>query len=187
MTSEVDGISPSAPTLQQGRRKRLSGATRQSSAPTPHHAFLAARVLNVPSRAPSASGMIGLLRPPSSYLAREHHQSSLALFTCQFRMRAFFRAAGLVPGGSVPFCTLPPGGSVSSHCADHRGVYGNLCAVEQRQTVGDHFQTAVICSRPWMEIQVLDTNVDRHPGTCLSADSCSKTSSGNPRRPRTPA
>ena len=47
--------------------------------------------------------------------------------------------AGL-EGGSVPFCTLPPGGSVRSHSPDHRGVHGKLCLVAERQTVGDQLR-----------------------------------------------
>ena len=85
--------------LQQGRRKRLSGATRQSSAPTPQP--------RPPRRKAHLSGSA-----PSSFLAREHQQSSPTTFTCQFRIRA---SAGLVQGGSIPFRTLPPGGSVNSH------------------------------------------------------------------------
>ena len=117
--------------LQQGRRKRLSGAT-QSNAPTPQprpprrdaHLLW---VLNVPSRALSVTGMIGLLRPPSSCLAREHHQSSPSLFTCESGYmrssvrRAWSRAAPSRSAHCLRF-------SVSSHCAEYRGVHGKLCA-----------------------------------------------------------
>ena len=185
MTSEVDGISPRLPSLlcaptgtTQTPERRNTPEQCTNAATTPSSPRRASLWVLVPSWAPSVSGMIG---PPQTTFLQSRP------LTCQFRIRAFFRAAGLVQGGSVPFCTLPPGGSVSSHCADHRGVYGKLCAVEQRQTVGDHFQTAVICSRPWMEVQILDTDVDRHPGTCLSADSCGATFQREPTATKNPA
>ena len=99
--------------LQQGRRKRLTERRHT----------------------PEQCTNVSTPRPSSSSLAREHHELSPALFTCQFGIRAFFRVAGLVQGGSVRFYALPPGGSVSSHCADHRSAHGKLCAVEERQTV----------------------------------------------------
>ena len=74
------------------------------------------------------------LGPSSSCLARNHQDSGRYVFTRQLWVGALFGATGLVLSGSIPFCTLPPGSSVSDG-ADHRGVDGQLCAVKERQTI----------------------------------------------------
>ena len=58
-------------------------------------------------------------------------------------------------------------GATGSHCADHRGVHGQLCS--------DHFQTTVVSSSHWQKVQVLDTDVYRHPCSCFPADPCRTT------------
>ena len=182
----VDGSAPSDPRPPRRSNKENANAWAAQHAKAVHHRLnhallAAARISRGSDRALAWANCLRNEWDSSDH--HKHHQSGPSVFTRQFREGALFGATGLVQRGSIPFCTLPPGSPVCWHCADHRGVHGQLCAVKEGQTISDHFQTTVVSSWHWQKVQVLDTDVHRHPCSCFPADSCRN----SPRRPKTPA
>ena len=162
---------PTGTTQMPERRNTPEQCTNVATTPSsPQGASL--WVLNVPSRAPSVSGMIG---PPQTTFLLSRTRTPVEPGLVHIPDTCVLSCSGLGPGRLRPVLHTASWGSVSSHCADHRGVYGKLCAVEQRQTVGDQPLGPGWRSRSWT-----------HPGTCLSADSCSATFQREPTATKNP-
>ena len=86
--------------------------------------------------------VVGLLRPSASSLASKDNQARATKLTRQLGVSALLGAACLVQSSPVSGGTLSPWGSIGR--TDQSRVDRQLCTVEERQTICDHFEATVI-------------------------------------------
>ena len=177
----VGGTSPSAP-----KRPRRSNSDIANACAAQHDNAVHQRV-NQERRA-TASGMgevsqevVGLLRSSASSLACKDNQARATKLARQLGVSALLGAACLVQSSPVSGGTLSPWGSIGSDKTDQSRVDRQLCTVEERQTICDHFEATVIQLASWQDVKVLDTLA---PASLQMR--AAQLSKRNPRRPSTP-
>ena len=176
----IDGrhlvASPRRPSnTQQRRSDRLCGGTSQKTTPTSVPCCSCAPVespghTNSLRTCQAPQEILRFLGPSASDLASDHHKPRATIPTAQLWVCSFLVLACLRQ------CLPISGVRLSSVCAisvqrrDHGGVYGQLAATKQRQTLRDDFQAACIASVGRCDVKVSEHDVRGHPGPSLSTN-----------------
>ena len=130
--------------------------------------------------------ILGFLGPSASDLAGNHHQPRATIPTAQHWVCSFLVLACLRQCLPISGVRLSSVCTISVQRRDHGGVYGQLAATKQRQTLRDDFQAACVASVGRCDVEISEHNVRGHPGPSLSANlrdgisRCKSSSAKNP-------